>query len=283
MAPAIVRLVAQRRFPELERQARRALVAGPGLVAGLHAGRAGRRWSLSVPLWLVPPLVLVLPPLIWGWLTCRVIAFDVLALHASAAERRVLLRRHRWRCWRWAWSAATSARCRRCCGPPSAADADLRAAAGAGVGVAVHAGVRLRRLLVRALRAGRAAAAARSVPMRRRCVAAAGRRHPDRQPESLHEHRTDHRRRRDPLGQAPGQAPAQGHRTAGARGLALSWARYVGDDRPRITAALRDAFASGDLVFCCGGIGATPDDHTRQCAAAALGRAAGAAPAGRGR
>ena len=57
----------------------------------------------------------------------------------------------------------------------------------------------------------------------------------------------------------------------GARGLALSWARYVGDDRTRITQDLRDAFASGDLVFCCGGIGATPDDHTRQCAAAALG------------
>ncbi len=57
-----------------------------------------------------------------------------------------------------------------------------------------------------------------------------------------------------------------------ARGLALAWARYVGDDRPLITEALRHAFASGDLVFSCGGIGATPDDHTRQCAAAALGR-----------
>ena len=57
----------------------------------------------------------------------------------------------------------------------------------------------------------------------------------------------------------------------GARGLSLAWARYVGDDRPRITAALRDAFASGDAIFSCGGIGATPDDHTRQCAAAALG------------
>jgi molybdopterin-biosynthesis enzyme MoeA-like protein len=56
-----------------------------------------------------------------------------------------------------------------------------------------------------------------------------------------------------------------------ARGLSLSWARYVGDDRERITADLRDAFAGGDLVFSCGGIGATPDDHTRQCAAAALG------------
>jgi len=57
----------------------------------------------------------------------------------------------------------------------------------------------------------------------------------------------------------------------GARGLALAWARYVGDDAERISAALRDAFASGDLVFCCGGIGATPDDHTRQSAARALG------------
>jgi molybdopterin-biosynthesis enzyme MoeA-like protein len=56
-----------------------------------------------------------------------------------------------------------------------------------------------------------------------------------------------------------------------ARGLALSWARYAGDDRRLITEALAHAFGSGDLVFSCGGIGATPDDHTRQCAAAALG------------
>jgi len=57
-----------------------------------------------------------------------------------------------------------------------------------------------------------------------------------------------------------------------ARGLALSWARYVGDDPARITADLKHAFECGDAVFSCGGIGATPDDHTRQCAAAALGR-----------
>ena len=56
-----------------------------------------------------------------------------------------------------------------------------------------------------------------------------------------------------------------------ARGLSLSWARYVGDDPQRITADLKHAFDSGDVVFSCGGIGATPDDHTRQCAAAALG------------
>jgi molybdopterin-biosynthesis enzyme MoeA-like protein len=57
----------------------------------------------------------------------------------------------------------------------------------------------------------------------------------------------------------------------GARGLQLSWARYLGDDRPRLVQTLRETFAGGDAVFCCGGIGATPDDHTRQAAAAALG------------
>ncbi|MES2977235.1 MAG: molybdopterin-binding protein [Pseudomonadota bacterium] len=61
----------------------------------------------------------------------------------------------------------------------------------------------------------------------------------------------------------------------GARGLQLDYADYVGDDPDRITATLARAFASaranGDVVFSCGGIGATPDDHTRQCAARALG------------
>ena len=54
------------------------------------------------------------------------------------------------------------------------------------------------------------------------------------------------------------------------RGLQLAYADYVGDDPARITATLQRAFASGDVVFSCGGIGATPDDHTRQCAARAL-------------
>ncbi|WP_029524262.1 competence/damage-inducible protein A [Polaromonas glacialis] len=60
-----------------------------------------------------------------------------------------------------------------------------------------------------------------------------------------------------------------------ARGLSLAYAEYVGDDPERITATLARAFAaaraSGDVVFSTGGIGATPDDHTRQCAAKALG------------
>jgi molybdopterin-biosynthesis enzyme MoeA-like protein len=56
-----------------------------------------------------------------------------------------------------------------------------------------------------------------------------------------------------------------------ARGLQLAWAEYLGDDRERITATLKRTMASDDIVFSSGGIGATPDDHTRQCAAAALG------------
>ncbi len=56
-----------------------------------------------------------------------------------------------------------------------------------------------------------------------------------------------------------------------ARGLQLAWADYVGDRPQRLTETLRRAFASGEIVFSCGGIGATPDDHTRQCAGAALG------------
>jgi molybdopterin-biosynthesis enzyme MoeA-like protein len=56
-----------------------------------------------------------------------------------------------------------------------------------------------------------------------------------------------------------------------SRGLRLAWCEYHGDDPERLTAALKRTFASGDVVFSFGGIGATPDDHTRQCAGAALG------------
>ena len=56
------------------------------------------------------------------------------------------------------------------------------------------------------------------------------------------------------------------------RGLQLAWALYLGDDRARLTETLARTFAGGDVVFSCGGIGSTPDDHTRQAAAAALGR-----------
>ncbi len=56
------------------------------------------------------------------------------------------------------------------------------------------------------------------------------------------------------------------------RGLALSWVQYLGDDRDRLIGLLKTSFATDDLVFCCGGIGATPDDHTRQAAGMAIGQ-----------
>lgn len=56
-----------------------------------------------------------------------------------------------------------------------------------------------------------------------------------------------------------------------ARGEVLAWCQYLGDERERLIAAFRASLGGGDIVFSCGGIGVTPDDHTRQAAAAALG------------
>lgn len=94
MTPALTRLVAQRRFPALARQGSGSWLYS--LLWSLGATLAALLLLLlSIPLWLIPPLILVLPPLIWGWLTYRVLAFDALSGHASAAERRALFRRHR--------------------------------------------------------------------------------------------------------------------------------------------------------------------------------------------
>ncbi len=94
MTPAMVSLVAERRFNGMERK------KGAGVLASVM-------WSLSVtavallvlvisiPLWFVPPLVLIIPPLVWGWLTYRVMAFDTLAEHASSAERKAIMKKHR--------------------------------------------------------------------------------------------------------------------------------------------------------------------------------------------
>jgi hypothetical protein len=94
MTPAMVSMVAERRFAKLERK------KGNGLFTSVL-------WSLSstvmavvamfasIPLWLIPPLVLVIPPLIWGWLTYRVMSFDALADHATATERRAVIKAHR--------------------------------------------------------------------------------------------------------------------------------------------------------------------------------------------
>jgi hypothetical protein len=94
MTPALTALVAEKRFPNLERK------KGSSLLAGLLWSLLSTLLALvalvvSIPLWLIPPLILVLPPLIWGWLTYRVMAFDALAVHASSEERHEIFRRHR--------------------------------------------------------------------------------------------------------------------------------------------------------------------------------------------
>ena len=55
-----------------------------------------------------------------------------------------------------------------------------------------------------------------------------------------------------------------------ARGLQLGWAAYLGDDPARMVASFKRSFATEDIVFSFGGIGATPDDYTRQAVADAL-------------
>jgi len=94
MTPALVALVAERRFPDLERKKGGSFIASVAWSVGSTL-LALVALVVSVPLWLVPPLVLVLPPLIWGWLTYRVMVFDALADHASKEERQEIFRRHR--------------------------------------------------------------------------------------------------------------------------------------------------------------------------------------------
>jgi hypothetical protein len=94
VAPAIVRLVGERRFRDL------AQLHGGSFAGSLLQGLGSALLALlallmTLPLWLIPPLVVVVPPLVWGWLTSRVMVYDALAQHASLAEREALMRRHR--------------------------------------------------------------------------------------------------------------------------------------------------------------------------------------------
>jgi hypothetical protein len=94
MTPALTALVADRRFPALEHK--RGASLGLSLLWSLGSTLlALLALLISLPLWLLPPLILLLPPLIWGWLAYRVMAFDALADHASKEERGEIFQRHR--------------------------------------------------------------------------------------------------------------------------------------------------------------------------------------------
>jgi Etoposide-induced protein 2.4 (EI24) len=94
MTPSMVSMVAERRFAKLERK------KGNGLLGSLMWSLGSTVLALiallaSIPLWFIPPLVLIIPPIIWGWLTYRVMSFDALSDHATVQERRALLKSHR--------------------------------------------------------------------------------------------------------------------------------------------------------------------------------------------
>ena len=94
MTPSMVALVARKRFAQLERKHGGSFLAGLGRSAASTA-LAAVLLVVTIPLWLIPPLILVLPPIIWGWLTYRVMSYDALAEHASAAERQLVLQQNR--------------------------------------------------------------------------------------------------------------------------------------------------------------------------------------------
>lgn len=91
--PSVIRFL-DRTYPHLEKKRGASFWAsalhsiGCTLVA-LFVG------LITIPLWLIPPFFALIPPVLWGWLTYRVMSYDALALHASADERKQLIRRHR--------------------------------------------------------------------------------------------------------------------------------------------------------------------------------------------
>ena len=96
MTPSLTRYVAERRFAQLQRKQGGSFWQGLAWSLGSVLLALGAL-LLTLPLWMVPPLAMLLPALIWGWLTYRVMVFDVLAEFASREERQQLLAQHRLR------------------------------------------------------------------------------------------------------------------------------------------------------------------------------------------
>jgi hypothetical protein len=94
MTPALVDLVVQRRFGHLALKRGGTTVTSLAWTLGSTVA-AVLAMLISLPLWAVPPLMFVVPPLIWGWLSYRVMVFDALVSHASREERITLGRKHR--------------------------------------------------------------------------------------------------------------------------------------------------------------------------------------------
>lgn len=93
--PAVARHVSSRWFPALERRHGGSLAGSLATSLSSFLIFAGI-WLVTLPLNAVPLLAVLVQPLLWGWLTCRVMAYDALAEHASREERAILMREHRW-------------------------------------------------------------------------------------------------------------------------------------------------------------------------------------------
>jgi hypothetical protein len=90
--------VARTRFAQLQRRGRGRLLQS--MLWSLWVTLVGVVLLLiSLPLWLIPVMGLLIPPLIWGWMTAQMFAFDALVIFATVPERRALLRSHRWTLW----------------------------------------------------------------------------------------------------------------------------------------------------------------------------------------
>ena len=96
MTPVMVSLVARQRFADLARTPEFGAAWKSVLWSLACSLLALAALILTLPLWLFPPLAVIVPALIWGWLTAKVFAFDTLAAHATANERRLILHRDRW-------------------------------------------------------------------------------------------------------------------------------------------------------------------------------------------
>jgi hypothetical protein len=94
MTPAMVSMVQGRRLPQLVRGGGAPWWRSLGWSAWATV-QASLAFLLTLPLWLLPPFPLLLPPLVWGWLTYRVMAYDALADWASPSEIQQLLTKHR--------------------------------------------------------------------------------------------------------------------------------------------------------------------------------------------
>ena len=93
--PVIVKHVASRTYSTLQER------KGGSLLGSLWNSFSGFAsflvlWLLTLPLALIPPFGFIIQPVLWGWLTYRVMAYDALAGHADDGERKQILREHRW-------------------------------------------------------------------------------------------------------------------------------------------------------------------------------------------